>query len=75
MHFGELSSKNCWHKIRLSFRRLHFSYLDQRPMKNTLLPSEVGKELSSRSVSSPDLVLGCFPSCVGVRHTENDLIS
>lgn len=49
-------------------------------MKNTLLPSEDRKELSSKSeicmLTRPCVLLGgIFPLYVGVRHTENDLIS
>lgn len=77
MHFGKLPDKSGWHKIRLRFQRLHFRHLDERPLKSTRLPLEARKELSSRSARSPDLVLlaGIFPRGVGVRHTENDLIS
>lgn len=64
----------------LSFKRVHLSYLDEWPMKNTLLPSEDRKELSSKSeicmLTRPCVLLGgIFPLYVGVRHTENDLIS
>lgn len=65
MHFGTLSNKHGI-KIMLTFKRLHFIYLDKWLTKNTWLPSEGRKELSNKSARSPDLVFfsGVFSLCV-----------
>lgn len=68
-------------KIMWSFKRLHFSYLDEWLMKNMLLPSEDRKELSNKSVCSPNLCTpwGYFPFVCGSQtygkrsHFLNDL--
>lgn len=68
-------------KIMWSFKRLRFSYLDEWLTKNMLVPSEDRKELSNKSVCSPDLCTpwGYFPFVCGSQtygkrpHFLNDL--
>lgn len=64
-HFRKLSNKNGI-KIMLSFKRLHFSYLDEWLTKNTWLPREGRKELPNKSAHSPEFVfsLGFFSLCM-----------